>query len=584
MPKKIYKLKEGKFDFLKFNPLNIIIFVIFSFCLFLIYNLYQIQVIDGEKYSEIVIAQNKGYFTNKVENRGNIYFQNKNNVAGVAMQNFGYTLALVPKNLKNSKKVFEELSSVLDIDKDKFFRLANKKDDPYEELKTRISDEDAKKIIKKQLKGVILVRESWRVYPFNDIASKIIGFLDYEGTGKYGLEKQYDDVLKRGDVTKSKRIFDLFFQKKDIKKILSQKKISKEGNLISSIDIETSIAIEKILLDIDERYNSEYSAAIIIKPESGEIVAMVDTKYGKLDFNKETKHYKNIFVENRYEFGSIFKPLVVAIGLEEGVITEDFSYNDKGCVKISKYNLCNFDGKGRGKNVSLQTVLTKSLNTGMIEIEKKIGHKNFLDFLLKVGVAEETNIDLSGEVSSNISSLNSFNNVNYATASYGQGISFTPIAILRSLSSLANGGFLVDPHVIKKIDYGDLIPEVKFETEKKKVFSSETANKIEKFLSNRADELDTRYLDKNYSVATKTGTAQVADKKGGYYEDKYLHSIFGFFPVNAKPEDRFAILLFTLEPKNVRYAVYSLTKPFYEIVSFLTSYYQVKPDRAKLSF
>ncbi len=584
--KVVYKIQENRFSFFKkIDVLSILMLITFLITFFLFYKLYEVQVINGEKYDQIVIAQNKGVFLSSVKNRGNIYLRLKDEKVGGAVQKFGYILAIEPNKIKEDKEtIYKKLSSVLEIDKEKLFKILKKTNDPYEELKKKVTEEQGQKILALHIKGVYLDKYSWRVYPFKKKASEVIGFLNYEDKGVYGLEKYYNSVLERSDKVESNGIFNLFFHKKNFKHYFNQKKISKEGDLNSTIDIEVSDFLVKVLEGIDKKYNSAYSGGIILKPATGEVIAMADTKYKNLDFNSTRKHYKNILVQNKYEFGSIMKPLTVAIGLETKSIDENFTYFDKGCEKISGYKVCNFDSRPRGENTTLQTLLTQSLNMGSVAVERKIGHKNFLKFLIDADLETETNIDLSHEASPSIGSLNYFADINFATASFGQGISFTPIAMIRNLSSLANGGYLVKPHLIEEINYGHLIPEDKFEIQKKKIFSVKTTNILTKFLVNRADKVDKKYKNPNYAVATKTGTAQISSKKGGYLKKKVLHTMFGFFPAEGKIEDRYAILIFTYEPKGVRFSVGTMRQPFYDIVNFLISYYNVVPDRPNISF
>ena len=553
-------------------------FLLFSF--YLIFVLYKYQIIKGAYYNEKVLAQTKGYSLSKVKNRGSIFFQDgESSRVAVAIQNFGYILAINPKYVKSPLILYKKLSKIIDLDRDKFLKKASKKNDPYEEVAFRISQEDAEKIKALREKSIILVKESWRNYPFGEISAKVIGFVNFENNGDYGLEKYYDQVLNRKESQFEGNIFFSLFAEDKKNNIFGQKVISKEGNLISSIDINLSAFVEKELKKIDQKYKSKYSAAIVIKPATGEILTMTDSK--NFDLNSQRRDFRNEFVEHRFEVGSTFKPLVAAIGLESGKITKDFSYNDKGCIKFPKKTMCNFDKKGRGPRTNLQTIISQSLNTGMIEIERKIGHKTFLEYLLNLGLAEETGIDIDGEISSNISNLNNGVDIDYAAASFGQGISFTPIGITRALSSIASDGYMVKPHLIKRIEYGDLIPDQEFEEEPRKVFSPHTIKTIKDIMVKRADKFaqNKDYYNKNYAIASKTGTAQIASPKGGYYKDKYIHTYFGFFPAYAKPEDRYAIFLYTLEPKGVRYSSQTMTRPFYNIVNFMISYFNIKPDR-----
>lgn len=582
--KKKESVSKKIFNFFDKNNIYFV-FVFFVFVFFiLVFNLYKVQIINGEKNNQKVLAQTTAYSLSKVKRRGSIFFKNHDKEkTAVALQSIGFTIAINPKYVKNPKNFYQKISQVLEIEREDFFEKAEKKNDPYEEIAYKISKDKVEKIKQMDLKGIIFVRESWRSYPFESVSSKVIGFTNYDGIGIYGLEKYHEDILRREKKSEDKNIFLSFFQEDSDKDLFSQNLISKEGDLVSSIDIGLSSFVEKVLKQVDEEYGSKYSAAIIIKPKTGEIVTMTDSQ--NFDINTEKKDFRNRFVEHRFEIGSIFKPLVASVGIESGKITKDFSYHDKGCVDVLDRTICNFDKKARGKNTTLQDVISKSLNTGMIEIERKIGHKTFLKYLIDLGLSEETGIDISGEISSNISNLiNWDNDVDYAAASFGQGVAFTPIGITRALSTMANDGYLVTPRIVQKIEYGGLIPDKEFKKEERKVFSVGTVKNIKDILVERADSISENkdYFNPHYSVAAKTGTAQIPSPEGGYYEDKNLHTYFGFFPAHAKPENRYAIFLYTIEPQDVKYSSETMTEPFYEIMNFMIPYFKIRPDRVKI--
>lgn len=555
---------------------------VFLFALLLIWNLFIVQVVDGNTYSDKADRQ---YVVSGVSmfDRGSIFFTEKDgNTPSSATLKSGYTIAINPKILKNSTKAFESISKIIDIDSDTFFIKASKKNDPYEEIAKRVSEEDKRKIEDLNIEGIIISKEKWRFYPAGRTASHVLGFVGYKGdklSGRYGLERYYEDVLSREDNTLYVNFFAEIFT--NIKDSLFGDSLSREGDIFISIEPSVQGMLEDELIKVKEKWSASSAGGVVIDPMDGKIYALASVPnfdpnyYNKV---KDPSVFTNPIVEDVFEMGSIIKALTMASGLDAGVVTADTTYNDKGYVVFDGSRIENYDGKGRGV-VPMQEVLNQSLNTGVAFVMQKLGKERFRKYFLSLGLGEETGIDLPGEVGGLVGNLQSKRDVEYVTASFGQGIATTPIATVRALSALGNGGKLITPHIVTKIDYkGGMSDKVSY-NDTERVFKPETSEEITRMLVEVVDKalLGGKVKMKNYSIAAKTGTAQIArEGGGGYYKDRYFHSFFGYFPA-YKP--RFLVFLYVVNPRGVRYASHTLTYPFMNITKFLINYYDIPPDR-----
>jgi len=265
--------------------------------------------------------------------------------------------------------------------------------------------------------------------------------------------------------------------------------------------------------------------------------------------------------------------------LNEHVVTAKTTYNDSGSVIVEDKEIFNFDRKGRGNNVTMQEVLNQSLNTGMVFVEKKLGRNNLKNYLLSYGLKDKSGIDLPNESSGLVSNLNSPRELEFANAAFGQGIAMTPISMIRALASLGNGGKLVVPHLASKIKYQDgTYKTLEYPVTDTKI-SQATSEEITRMLVGVMDQSlkGGQAKFEHFSVAVKTGTAQVANNtSGGYYEDRHTHSFFGYFPAY---DPKFIVFLYAVNPKGVAYAANTWADPFLDITKFLLNYYEVAPDR-----
>lgn len=208
-----------------------------------------------------------------------------------------------------------------------------------------------------------------------------------------------------------------------------------------------------------------------------------------------------------------------------------------------------------------------------------LGNDRFTDYMYDFGLNEKTGIDLPNEGRNLVDNLKSPRDIEHATASFGQGIALTPITTIRALATIANGGSLVTPHLVKQINYKVGISKDISVAANRRVLKRESTEEITRMLVYSVDKvlLDGSLKIVNYNVAAKTGTAQMAkDGGGGYEEDQFLHSFIGYFPAY---NPKFIIFLYAIDPKGAGFGSETLSKPFVDMVKFLINYYEVPPDR-----
>jgi len=559
-----------------------LIFIVFLFlAVILCVRLYYIQIIHGQEYVDKADRQYVSPSHN-IFDRGNIFFQNKDGtlLSGASLAT-GYLISINPKKIIDSVEVYKSISGLLTIDMDIFYARANQKNSVFQKIADHVPEETMKKIEALNISGIQIEKERWRYYPGDTTSAQILGFVGFDEdklVGRYGLEKYYEDILSRNSNQAYVNFFAEIFS--NIKQTLNNDS-KREGDIITTIEPTVENYFENIVSGVSAKYNSKLTGGIIIDPTTGEIYAMAISptfNLNKFSEEEDISIFNNPLVEGLYEMGSIIKPLTMAAGIDSGAVTAGTKYTDTGFLKLDGLTIYNYDKKAKGI-VNMQEVLNQSLNLGVSFVVSKMGKNVFANYMRSYGLDEETGIDLPSENHGRLENLTSPRDIEYATASFGQGISMTPIATVRALSSLANGGKLIVPHIVKRINYtSGLFNNISYVNEAKQVIKKETSEEISRMLTVVVDKAlaDGKVSLTNYSIAAKTGTAQIAKPGGGYYDDRWLHSFFGYFP-SYNP--RFLVFLYTVEPKGISFASQTLTTPFIDTVKFLINYYNIPPDR-----
>jgi len=509
-----------------------ILFFIIFLCFFVILaQLFYLQILRGDYFKALSFGLTTPLFQ-KESQRGEIFFRNGELAA--TNKPF-YFLVILPSKIQEKEKTAKILTEILGIAKN---QILEKMQNKSFILEIGEDKEKAQKIKNLNLKGVFVEEGLKRYYPQGSLASQVLGFLGGEGRGQYGIEEYYDEKLKKGE------------------------------NLILTLDYQIQFEAEKILKEAKEKLDFEKGEILVLNPENGEILAMAvypnfDPNNYK-DYVKNLEIFKNPFTQELYEPGSAFKPITMAIALEEKKITPETTYEDPGEIRINGWVIRNYDNRKYPGKITMTEVLEKSINTGAVFAQRQVEGFVFLDYLKKLGIFEKTGIDLP-EIFSENKEIKQGREINFATASFGQGIALTPIQLAKIYCAIANGGKMVIPHLRKDF------PQI----EEKKVLSKETTTKLTQMLISVVENgFAKRAKIEGYFIAGKTGTALQPKIGQKGYSEKTWQSFVGFFPAqNPK-----YLILIKLDNPKTKTAEYSAVPLFKKMAEFIIKVKKISPD------
>ncbi|MCX6795680.1 MAG: penicillin-binding protein 2 [Candidatus Falkowbacteria bacterium] len=433
------------------------------------------------------------------------------------------------------------------------------------------------------IKGLGYEFFKYRYYPEGDNAAHLAGFVDTDGVGHYGLEGFFNSELTG--------TFGFLRAEKGVGRnmliVNDQEYVKPEdgSDLVLTIDRNVEFAVCDQLKAAIEKYNATGGSVIVGDPKTGAIIAMCS--YPAFDPNdyksvEDIQYFNNPTIFSQYEPGSVMKTITMAAGIDQGKVSPNSTYNDPGQMFITGWpkpiSNSDYSTKGAHGVVDMNFVLENSLNTGAIFVMRQTGAKTFLDYVKNFGFGKKFGIELESEVPGTIANLlqRRVPEIDYSTASFGQGISVTPLQMVVSYMALANKGLMMKPYLVKEISKpgGEKI-EIKPKPIRQ-VVSEHTANTVLAMLTNVVEKGHSKKAAvSGYYIGGKTGTAQVASK-GSYSKSDFIHTFVGVAPIE---DPKFVLLTKIDNPKGLQYAESTAVPLGQGIIDYLLKYYQVPKTR-----
>ncbi|MFH1401833.1 MAG: penicillin-binding protein 2 [Parcubacteria group bacterium] len=549
---------------------NLIILLIFLASATVIGRLFYFQVLNYQYWRAMAQGQ-QNTFKEVLGERGEIFLEG--NSLPVAQNRDATFVYMSPAEIRDQENTVKILSEILGRKEELILEKLKNSGSLFELLKDNLSDQELEAINRQNLQGIYVGSKRQRYYPQGTLVSNILGFVDKNGDGQYGLEGYYNNILKgQENVLQGEKWPQgfLFFAGDN-----------QGSDLNLTIDYNIQFMSEKLLKNAVENLGAEGGQIIVVDPASGAIIALAD--YPNFDPNyysdyskEDWQIFKNSAAQDLFEPGSALKPITMAIGLEEGKIGPKTTYIDEGFVKFGGNTLYNYDGRKYGQQTMTQ-VLEKSINTGAVFVEELIAHNVFIDYLNKFGLFEKTGIDTQ-EVFSENKELKKGYDVNYATAAYGQGIEMTSMQLMRAFCALVNGGKMPRLYLVDKITENGKIVKTQPEFSDQ-IISSKTSSQVTAMMVSVVENGYGKAAKiPGYYIGGKTGTAQIpysalGINKSGYSE-KTIQSFIGFGPAFLP---KFVILVKLDNPK-AKTAEYSAVPVFQDLAKYIINYWQLAPD------
>ena len=537
--------------------------------------LFYLQIIKGEYYRSQAASEHQKKFEIPAK-RGGIYANDGERKVPLVLNETKKTIFADPRYVKDKDGTAKIISEVIGGETETYKKLLES-NSAYVVLLKNVPKSKGEELAERQLKGIGQTDTPSRVYPQGNLGAQIIGFVNGEEKGQYGVEEFFNESL-HGKTGQLKAVTDV----NGVPLAAGENSVlvsPKDGEDIHlTIDINVQRKIEELLKETTEKSKAKSTSAIVIETKTGRIRAMGN--YPTFDPSKFTEVTDYSVFSNRissepYEPGSVMKVFTMSSALDEGAVNPSSTFQDRGSVKVDDRTIKKSRDWGNGTKPKVQ-ILQYSLNTGVVFLLEQLGggqinqqareklHHYFVD---KFRFSQLTGLEISGESKGLISEVTTGagDNVRYANMTFGQGMNLTMIQVASALNSIINGGIYYRPTIIQKSDQPDVVD--------KEVIKQQTSSDIKNMMKQTIDA--SPFKKPGYYIGGKSGTSQLLDSSGNYSEDKTTGSYIGFV---GSSDAEYSIMVRVDEPKTQGFSGTTVAGPlFQEVFNYLIDYYGIAP-------
>jgi cell division protein FtsI (penicillin-binding protein 3) len=499
--------------------------------------------------------------------RGDIYDRNGNELAVSIKVD---SVFAVPDEIENVEKTAKVLSTLTGIPRNGLVeKLHSEKSFVW--VKRKLDDDQAAAVRRAKLPGIYFEKEDMRYYPKRDLAAHVLGYVDVDEKGLGGLEYRYNDSI-RGDAGRILIMTD--GRGRRFNSI--EQPVEPGASLVTTIDENIQYIVEKEIKVAVDQMRPKGVSAIVMDPKSGQILAMAN--YPTFNPNAYSQYGSNAWinraVSHTYEPGSTFKIVTTASALEEGLTNPD-ELIDCQMGSINVFGRIVHDHKPFGL-LTVTQIIEKSSDVGAIKLALRVGNERFADYIARLGFGKPTSVDLPGEERGLAKPASRWTKSSIGSIAMGQEVGVTPLQIVRMVSTVANGGILYRPYVVKKVQHPQKGILSETEPYGERVISEDTARKLRAMLEVVVtDGTATSGKLEGYTAAGKTGTAQKVDETGHYSRTAHVASFAGFAPATNPVV---SIIVMVDEPAYGQHHGSNVAPVFKRIAEQVLRYMSVPPD------